>query len=254
MKSERTIHLQRQATNERVWTPRIRKVLKAQLAAFVEAARANSLPVAQAQIGGIIDPAPLREVVKQMALYVGSQEAERFYRVNIKTKAGFGFSIDWLADVEAWLLTFLEPLITRMNRTSIDLILNQINAGLKNGDSYDEIIKEIQSSGWPKVRAAVIARTETNRAMAFGKYASVGKLPYKANLVWIAATDKRTRGADGEDKSDHFRMRGITTPYGVPFIDPRSGANLLFPGDTSLGAKAGDVINCRCTIAARRIK
>jgi len=105
-----------------------------------------------------------------------------------------------------------------------------------------------------KVRAAAIARTESNRAMGWAKYDSISKLPYPADVVWISARDKRTRGAEGDDKADHYDMAKANgaIPYMQPFIDPVSGAKLLFPGDVSLGAAAVDTVNCRCTIAARR--
>jgi len=47
-------------------------------------------------------------------------------------------------------------------------------------------------------------------------------------------------------------MMGLKVEYMQPFTDPVNGDRLLFPGDVSLGATAKSVVNCRCTIAARR--
>lgn len=46
---------------------------------------------------------------------------------------------------------------------------------------------------------------------------------------------------------DHRRMDGVTVPIDQPFVTP-AGSRLRYPGDRSLGAPAGEVVNCRCTI------
>jgi hypothetical protein len=56
--------------------------------------------------------------------------------------------------------------------------------------------------------------------------------------VWDAILDDKTR--------DHHAMAsGQVRSMGVPFIV--GGEMLKVPGDTSLGASAGNVINCRCS-------
>ena len=42
-------------------------------------------------------------------------------------------------------------------------------------------------------------------------------------------------------------MDGQKRPYGVPFNAP-DGSMLAHPGDSSLGAGAAMVINCRCVL------
>lgn len=42
-------------------------------------------------------------------------------------------------------------------------------------------------------------------------------------------------------------MDGVTVPLEQPFITP-AGSRLMYPGDRSLGALAGEVVNCRCTV------
>ncbi|MCK5617720.1 hypothetical protein KAR91_88465 [Candidatus Pacearchaeota archaeon] len=56
--------------------------------------------------------------------------------------------------------------------------------------------------------------------------------------VWDAILDDRTRPA-------HVSADGQVRGMGVPFIV--AGEMLKVPGDTSLGASAGNIINCRCS-------
>lgn len=64
---------------------------------------------------------------------------------------------------------------------------------------------------------------------------------------WLTARDNRVRVAKKGSRFDHRRMDGVTVPIGEPFITP-AGSRLRYPGDRSLGAPAGEVVNCRCTI------
>lgn len=57
---------------------------------------------------------------------------------------------------------------------------------------------------------------------------------------WVAVLDQNTRQA-------HVIADGQRRPLNEPFIV--GGERLLYPGDTSLGATAKNVINCRCIAA-----
>ncbi len=60
---------------------------------------------------------------------------------------------------------------------------------------------------------------------------------------WDSAGDKRTRHTHLELESRYKRIGGI--PLDEPFVSS-SGARMLYPGDTSLGAGADEIVNCRC--------
>jgi len=242
-------HLELQNRLEREYTNRIFWALRRSKSAFYKSLKDNGLIISYAKTSALVDPAPIRKVLLSLYKNISPRKFE-----NLQIKAGFGFSGVWYESVEEWLSTFLEPMITRMNQYTIRLILDRISKGLKDGDSYDIIVRDLVKTGIDRNRARTIARTETNRTLAWAKYDSIAELPYPAEVIWIAARDKRTRGAEPGDKADHFHMNGKVVDYLSPFTDPISGSQLLFPGDTSLGAGAGDVINCRCTIAVRRKK
>jgi len=64
---------------------------------------------------------------------------------------------------------------------------------------------------------------------------------------WLTARDNRVRVAQGSSRFDHRQMDGVVVPIDEPFVTP-AGSRLLYPGDRSLGAPPGEVMNCRCTI------
>lgn len=97
-----------------------------------------------------------------------------------------------------------------------------------------------------RYRAETIARTETLRAVgrvrreALGQVLEEAEIPRGAAVrVWASTRDARVR--DPHAAMDGQR-RGIDEPYESPY-----GSRLMFPGDSSLGAPAEEVVNCRCT-------
>lgn len=96
-----------------------------------------------------------------------------------------------------------------------------------------------------KLRGETIARTESIAAMnaardqAWQQSVEEGNVrPEFITSTWSATMDPRTRVS-------HSGMNGQTREYGVPFNSP-TGSQLMYPGDTSLGARPEDVVNCRC--------
>jgi len=101
-------------------------------------------------------------------------------------------------------------------------------------------------------RGETIARTETLKALNAGRQEALDQLIENPNndvraedvvRAWDSAGDGKTRpthvAADLQDP----------VPQGQPFIV--GGYSLMYPGDTSLGAPAEEVINCRCYVDVR---
>lgn len=98
-----------------------------------------------------------------------------------------------------------------------------------------------------KLRGENIARTETiqglNRAQfeAIRQANALGSIkPSDTFKVWDSAGDSRVRHS-------HRAMNGQRVMIDEPFTTP-NGEKLMHPGDYSLGASAGEIINCRCVI------
>ena len=87
-------------------------------------------------------------------------------------------------------------------------------------------------------RAMFISECEANSILNYRQYSKAVKLG-KTKKKWIDVGDKRER-------KTHLEVGGTTLPIGEPFS---VGDSLLqFPKDTSLGASAYEIVNCRCSI------
>ena len=119
---------------------------------------------------------------------------------------------------------------------------SELTTGLLKGESIPNIAKRIKGVAENYLGDTVrIARTETTRVMNSAKQADgeegkrLGLTMYKK---WVASVDDRTR-------DEHVQADGQEVPIDEPFVV--GGEQMMYPGDVSLGASAGNVINCRCT-------
>lgn len=87
-------------------------------------------------------------------------------------------------------------------------------------------------------RAMFISECEANSILNYRQYSKAVKSG-KTKKKWIDVGDKRER-------KTHLEVGGTMLPIGEPFS---VGDSLLqFPKDTSLGASADEIVNCRCSI------
>lgn len=137
-----------------------------------------------------------------------------------------------------------------------DTVKGDLMTGLMRGESIPKLARRIKNTTERSMRDSVrIARTETTRAqnaskMDVGEYGK--SLGFILRKRWVATRDDRCR-------QGHWDMNGVTVGQDEPFIVPlykmvngqwvfEKNEEMLFPGDVSLGASAGNVINCRCTM------
>jgi len=98
-----------------------------------------------------------------------------------------------------------------------------------------------------QLRGETIARTEMLQALAKSQDEAIRQAidtgtvnPQHVTKKWDATGDKRTRAS-------HAAMDGQSVKMDEAFTTP-DGAKLLIPGDSSLGAPASEIINCRCRV------
>ena len=87
-----------------------------------------------------------------------------------------------------------------------------------------------------------IAQTEGMIAMADAAEGAARSLDIPMTKVWMCSGLKNSR-------ESHLAVDGMEVEMDEPFI--LAGGELMYPHDTSLGADAGEIINCACSCGYR---
>ena len=118
------------------------------------------------------------------------------------------------------------------------LLLDAVERGLSSNEIAAEIYD--MSPDISRNRSATIARTETHGAALWAMDETIDEkeipIQYK---TWWTAGDARVRPS-------HAAMHGVELPRDEPF--DLDGGQLMYPGDDSMGADEGEIINCRCSV------
>lgn len=96
-----------------------------------------------------------------------------------------------------------------------------------------------------KLRGDTIARTESIHAFNAARDQAWDQSIGEGKVDKQFVTGKWSSTMDGGTRHSHVGLNGQMRPHNVPFLSP-TGALMLYPGDTSMGAHSEDVINCRC--------
>lgn len=111
---------------------------------------------------------------------------------------------------------------------------------LVDATSYHAMYQSVeQQQCFEFYRARRIARTETLSAMNAATLEGWRQSQVVGGKEWICACDKRSRRW-------HKEANGKQVSLEEPFLV--GGEKLMHPGDSSLGASAKNVIQCRCTM------
>ena len=182
--------------------------------------------------------------------------AVTYARTNYNTlrkEKQFNTSEEWIQLIMDYLGTnFYDNGVLQIVKTSRKMMIDILELGNREGWGYADYSRYIAENvpGLNRNRADMIARTEVGRAIHAGTFVGADASPFVKQKVWVAAKDNRTRGNpfNGQkDKADHWHLDGQTVDFNDPFIDTRSGSQLMHPHDPQAGA--ADVIRCRCTFA-----
>lgn len=159
--------------------------------------------------------------------------------------------------ISDWIQDNLGEKITSIRQTLIAEILRIIADAFSRNDGTAgtsptrsvpniaaEIKKKVKSKDFYLWQAKRIARTETTAAANLGAIMAANDHDVELEKEWISTIDKKTRRKP-QDEYDHLFMDGNTVDLRDDFLV--DGENLHYPGDPR--GSAGNVINCRCTIA-----
>lgn len=179
------------------------------------------------------------------------QEELNFLDVQMEFDLSNPYAVEFLGDK-------VEQFSDSVLSTKVDQLRRTLQDGFESGESIAQLSDRVKNvytgvltGGYEAQR---IARTETISASNAGSQVAYEQSMVVADKGWLSTRDQRTRGADSADPADHLSMDGQRVPLDKPFIDRRTGASLMFPGDTSLGAGGNDIINCRCTMVPYKTK
>jgi hypothetical protein len=180
-------------------------------------------------------------------------------RINPQTKKREGGSIGLTNQQTQWAINAreeLENLDARyFDRKLRDKRLDaRIRRAIENDEPLDQAtidaaVTRLQQRVL-KYRGDNIARTESLNALRSGQFEAIrqaavrgGVDPSDVMKAWDATNDSRTRIEHNVMERDFGNKNPI--PFNQPFVSP-TGNMVMYPGDTSMGADASFVINCRC--------
>lgn len=181
-------------------------------------------------------------------------------RVDPTTKQRVGGIIGLTVNQENWVASARRRLVQLdskyltmelRDRTFDRVVQRAITEGRSlPADTVDKIIVAYKNNAL-RYRGEAIARTEAiqslNRAEweAHMQAVDIGALRQSdVRRHWDSSGDSRVRWSHrGMDRK--YQAEGVGLEE--PFVSP-SGAMMMFPGDTSLGAPADEVVMCRCRV------
>lgn len=250
-------------------------VLKDQVNQFLNAA--HDYPAGmERQAVNEITPNKLAKVYKRIAIRVGvgyariteaemtaEESGEKSFYGQPKRGLGHIMEVDWNANpyetksgqpgdrdmIDAYLRLYGARYVTGITETTRKWIAEQIVKGQQAGLTFDQVAKGLITSDIPAMRALRIARTETVTMMNLGRFIAANKSNFQKEKIWISSHDNRVRPGINSENSpfDHHEVDIKKVDLEEPF--EVSGEHLMFPGDSSMGASAGNRVNCRCSFA-----
>jgi len=120
-------------------------------------------------------------------------------------------------------------------------VAREIETGLAQGEdnrAIGERLSNFLSGERLGKKAEMIAQTEWTTAYNYGAHKTAGAVGIPLLKVWISTHDAHTRLAHAQ--ADQQLRR-----YEDPFLV--GGEYLMYPGDMTIGASAGNIIRCRCS-------
>lgn len=139
-----------------------------------------------------------------------------------------------------WIENHVIKFAPEIQQTTHDSVVRSLKEGYEAGETIDELSDRLDKlPAFDRNRSIRVARTETIAASNAGEFESYNQSDYVIGKQWLSSHDDRVR-------PDHAVANGQKRKVDEPFNI--GGYKLMFPGDSSLGAPAREVIHCRCTM------
>jgi len=248
-------HIRRMKLFERAHLKPVFNALHEQIKPVVKTLRDHGIEAAQRSIDVIhinhYLAGPIRDIYKDVGLYFANKTIHDLNQSVKEVKAGFGFNEEFLREILAFFAQYLlNKAILPISETTKNQILQVISEGIAAGWGADKIATTLESPELILWRARLIVRTEANKAMNYGQQLGEAKSEWESVKTWIAANDHRTRHSHRvvDDATVDFKERFVVPIYQGAKPHQQIGVDMMTgPGDPH--ASAGNVCNCRCTLA-----
>jgi len=172
-------------------------------------------------------------------------------RIGNDTLVNLGIGANFVMDeaAELWLRTKIQRFVRSVNETTRRQLANIITDALKQEYTIREISQQIADhlDRTRDYRSDRIARTEVIGHHNFAVWKGMVESGVVLTKKWIATDDDRVRDTHGQEFGAHGQEKPLLEPFEV------GGALLMFPGDSQEGFPE-EVINCRCTLVASKLK
>jgi len=170
---------------------------------------------------------------------------QRFWGDEINGQKAFGFNAIWSAIMNAFFQISGARNVTRITESNRERLRKELIQGQSDGIDNYTLAERLQGPQIWRVRAKLIARTETGIASSYGAEIGAKQSGILMNKKWLSARDKRTRRIP-PDQTDHYVMNNIQVAMNDFFMVPsESGFNMMLRPHAE-GAPANQVCNCRC--------
>lgn len=161
-----------------------------------------------------------------------------------KARLPMGFSESMRQLIESYFEVDILNQSQGITETTRDLIRQVFTDAYEKGEGIDDIISQLKDTELSRVRARLIARTETVTAANQGSLFVAKSTGLDLNKEWLSASDNRTR-------LHHRHLNGQIVGVDDYFHD--HGVTMKVPGarvqENGLPVPASFVCNCRCSVA-----
>lgn len=223
-----------------LYRPRVERALRAQIKFFTDAYQE-----AQYVTPDIIPPSIISKSLLQLHVTAGINGA-RLTKKEIKRQLKSEETNKWAYVIEEYLKQHgLDQLSIEITNTLREQIKKVLIKGNHEGWGVDKMVRELNTSRFPRWMAIRIVRTETNKAANTGAMVAATDSGIDLEKQWVSSQDSRTRYIP-RNQYDHLVMNGRRVDMNERFIVPSTKTvdAMLYPGDPE--ASAGNLCNCRC--------
>ena len=181
-------------------------------------------------------------VIKKENLVNFQTQKETISGVSYKSRMPIGFSETMRQLITAYFQTDIFNTAQGITETTQDLIRQIFTDAYILGEGIDDIVKKLENTELSRIRARMIARTESVTASNTGAVIVAKSTGLDLNKEWLAASDNRVR-------LHHQHLNRQIVPLDGYFHD--HGVTMEHPGgrvqESGLPVPPEYVINCRCT-------